>query len=553
MKDEDFIAATDVEPALTVSDADQSDWDDAADIVVVGFGGAGASAAIEAREQGADVLVIDRFGGGGATAYSGGIFYAAGTPIQKEAGYEDDARALEAYLAEEKAPVARDTLHRFAQGSAADFDWVARHVPFKATLYSGKASYPPEGMFLYYSGNEKIEQFAKVAKPAPRGHRAVGAGWTGNVFFQGLSQAVHDLATRTLLHAPVRRLLLDEAGRVVGLEILRIDDAAREEHAKLYAQVNPQMPTTGKTAEENIANLRTFEKTHGRIQRVRARKGVILSAGGFVYNLAMLTKYRPELGSAHREILRLGSPGCDGSGIALGISAGGSTDLMSNAFVGRTISPPETLLRGILVNRDGSRFANEAAYADVVGNLIARQPGGKAWLIMDRRTYWQSLWKAATIGRDMFLFWGLPIVLNLLLGGTRKARSLKRLAAKCGLDANQLQKSIDQYNADIAQQRKDAFGKLDDYRRALTKGPYCAVNMSIDNKYGFTTVFTLGGLRVDEGSGQVIREDGSPIAGLYAAGRTAVGLCSAGYVSGMSLADLVFSGRRAAQACVAAS
>ena len=69
--------------------SDNSQWDDQADVVVVGFGGAGGAAALQARQLGADVLVIDRFGGGGATAYSGGVIYAGGTAQQREAGYED--------------------------------------------------------------------------------------------------------------------------------------------------------------------------------------------------------------------------------------------------------------------------------------------------------------------------------------------------------------------------------------------------------------------------------------------------------------------------------
>src|SRR3546814_20860668 len=72
--------------------------------------------------------------------------------------------------------------------------------------------------------------------------------------------------------------------------------------------------------------------------------------------------------------------------------------------------------------------------------------------------------------------------------------------------------------------------------------------MSIPNIYAFTYLFTLGGLTVDEGTGGVTRADGSVIPGLYAAGRAAVGLCSNGYLSGMSIGDGMFSGRRAGKA-----
>jgi 3-oxo-5alpha-steroid 4-dehydrogenase len=70
-------------PPLTVESADSIGWDETADVVVVGFGGAGAAAALQAREGGAEVDVLDRFGGGGTTAYSGGVLYAGGTRFQR--------------------------------------------------------------------------------------------------------------------------------------------------------------------------------------------------------------------------------------------------------------------------------------------------------------------------------------------------------------------------------------------------------------------------------------------------------------------------------------
>src|SRR3546814_8028469 len=89
--------ASEAEPII-LDNPDAVEWDDTADVLVVGFGGAGACAAIEAREAGADVIAIDRFAGGGATAYSGGIIYAGGTRFQKEAGFEDNAEQMSSYL-----------------------------------------------------------------------------------------------------------------------------------------------------------------------------------------------------------------------------------------------------------------------------------------------------------------------------------------------------------------------------------------------------------------------------------------------------------------------
>lgn len=540
-----LLDTTDIEPPLKIGATDEIDWDDEADAVIVGFGGAGAAAALEAAERGRSVIVIDRFDGGGATAYSGGVYYACDTPIQKEAGFTDSPDEMYKYLAAENAPVQEDTLRRFCDNSTTNFDWVSRHVPYSSAAYTGKATYPPEGKFLYYCGNEKVPKFAAIAKPAPRGHRAVGGGYTGHVFYAGLSKAVLEAGARVISHAPARRLVIDGSGSVVGVEIQKIDADAIEKHQKLYKIVNPHMPFGGKKYEEAITQLRILERERGIRRRIRAKGGVVLATGGFVYNLDLLRQHRPEIGSAYAEIMRLGSPGCDGSGMALGETAGGNIELMRNAFVGKTISPPEAYNYGILVNRDGERFINEDAYVAVVGDAITRQPGEDAWLICDRMTYWQAIWQALTIGRSMFLFWGMPALLNAFMGGTKKGRTIEKLAHNCGIDPDGLRDSVESYNADALNGKADTLTKLPENIRPIGKGPYYALNLSIHNKYSMTPVFTLGGLRVEETSGRVLNAEDQPVSGLYTAGRTAIGLCSAGYMSGMSLADLVFSGRRA--------
>ena len=172
---------------IIVDDAGSVNWDRQADVVVVGFGGAGASAALEAREAGADVILIDRFGGGGTTGYSGGVIYAGATRFQREAGFADTVDNMHAYLEMEVGDAVRpETLRRFCEGSAADVDWLIGHgVRYASDAYLDKITYPPEGKFLYYSGNEKSPAFAEKAEPAPRGHRAVGAGFRRRALHRG--------------------------------------------------------------------------------------------------------------------------------------------------------------------------------------------------------------------------------------------------------------------------------------------------------------------------------------------------------------------------------
>lgn len=150
---------TPIEPPLLVARAEDLAWSDSAQVVVVGWGAAGACAALQARQEGASVLVIDRFEGGGASALSGGVVYAGGgTPQQKEAGFVDSPQSMHAYLRHEVGQVVSDaTLERFCHDSVANQRWLESHgVRFGATMPDHKTSYPPEGKFLYYSGNEVV-------------------------------------------------------------------------------------------------------------------------------------------------------------------------------------------------------------------------------------------------------------------------------------------------------------------------------------------------------------------------------------------------------------
>ena len=154
-------------------------------------GGAGASAAIEAREQGAEVLVIDRFSGGGASVLSGGVVYAGGgTRYQKEAGFEDSPEAMTAYLRHEVNGVVSDaTLARFSRESVANLQWLEKQgARFDSTMPAYKTSYPPDGVYLYYSGNEVVPAYGSPA--LAEALRAVTVSWPrGNLALLSLQRS----------------------------------------------------------------------------------------------------------------------------------------------------------------------------------------------------------------------------------------------------------------------------------------------------------------------------------------------------------------------------
>src|SRR5690606_12253543 len=123
---------------------------------------------------------------------------------------------------------------------------------------------------------------------------------------------------------------------------------------------------------------------------------------------------------------------------ALGQSVGAATHMIDRLFVAKSLAPPDELLRGVLVNSAGERFINEESYAGFVGEAIGRQDGGTAWLVLDAQTFRKVIARALTGGRNAFLYYSVPLLLNILFGGTRRGRNLEALAPRCGIDPDGL-------------------------------------------------------------------------------------------------------------------
>jgi 3-oxo-5alpha-steroid 4-dehydrogenase len=485
-----------------------------ADVVVVGFGAAGACAAIEAAQAGASVVVLDRFAGGGATALSGGVVYAGGgTRQQAEAGVPDTTDAMHDYLRHEVGDaVSADTLRRFCRDSAGMLTWLEEQgVPFDASLCPFKTSYPTDEYYLYYSGSEVAR--ADLATPAPRGHRTKGKGTSGKVFFARLADSVRRSAVRVLPQTDARELIT-ENGRVTGVRCRRLTGAPRFLHRLLSgiaAKPGLYAPPLGRPLYRLAAAL---ERRYGRELVVSARQGVVITAGGFVFNRELMRTHAP----AYRGGLPLGTPGDDGSGIRLGESVGGTTARMDRVSAWRFITPPSALQRGVLVGADGRQVCDSTLYGAAIGAAIITEHAGRAWLLVDDDVVREARGqvRAQTTWFQRLQTW------YLLSRGRVSAPTLDAVARKAGVDPAGLRATCGD---------------------ALGPAPYSLIDVSIRGGIGYPCpMLTLGGLVVDEDNGQVRGVDG-----LYAAGRSAVGLCSESYVSGLSLADCVFSGRRAGQ------
>jgi 3-oxo-5alpha-steroid 4-dehydrogenase len=526
---------------VTVNAATDVQWDGETQVAVVGYGAAGASAALEAAESGAEVTILDRLSGGGASALSGGIVYAGGgTRFQRQAGEQDTPENMLNYLRQETAGVVtEETLRRFCEHSIDNLDWLQVHgVPFSGTAYNDKASYPPEGYFLYYSGNESCMPYRDHAVPAKRGHRAAGEGMTGGVLFEGLDRSVRmNQRIDMQSYCEVQRCIVDKDKRILGVEyrqaptnpLLRGLMKAINRFANNFSLLSPQV---GGLIRKLVNALRDC----GQVRRLRVTQGVILSAGGFVFNRELLGELAPDYLSP----LPLGEE-CNGSGIGLGVSVGGSTAHMERISAWRFFSPPVDMLKGMVVDKTGKRICNEDLYGATTADKVMATEGKSAYLIMNQ-TLLDQCKRGARPGKLPWHAW-LPARLFLHASAKRGATP-SQLAQACGFESDSLQFSLDNYNAGV-RTGMDEFGKATKYLQPLEEGPFYAIDISISNTRVPCFAITLGGLRVNEITGEVLNDSDQPIEGLYAAGRNAVGICSHSYLSGLSLADCVFSGRRA--------
>jgi len=536
------LAPRPADPPLVLTKSETEAWDDEADVVVVGFGGAGACAALEAKAQGARVLVLDRFHGGGATAISGGVFYAGGgTHIQEQAGVSDDADEMFRYLSlEVKGVVSEETLRDFCNKSVENLGWLEGHgVPFEASLCPYKTSYPTDDYYLYYSGNEGFSPYKDAAKPAPRGHRAKGAGLPGESFYEPLRKSAQGRGIKVEYETRVTRLVIDSQNQVVGVEYRQIEKGL---WSQLYRRLNQAGIAIVKYHPKTAAKLRErcfqIEAEHSVVKRVRAVKGVVLAAGGFIYNRQMVREIAPKYGAG----MPLGTASDNGSGILLGQSVGGKTDLMDRISAWRFINPPEAFAKGMIINQNGERYINEFMYGAAVGEAMVEQNDGVALLIINGELK-KIAREQCKPGKAQW-FQRAPALLNLWFN-SKEAKSVEELAKVTKVPVDTLRRTLDDYNDAADGKAADRFGKDPEKMHAMRKGPYFAINAGIKSKRFPCPTLTLGGLVVDERTGQVKSEDGGVIPGLYAAGRNAVGVCSRQYVSGLSIADCVYSGRRA--------
>ncbi|MDE1674676.1 MULTISPECIES: FAD-dependent oxidoreductase [Nocardia] len=465
-------------------------WDHRADVVVAGYGIAGVCAAIEAARAGADVLVLERTGGwGGAAALAGGFIYlGGGTPLQQALGFQDTPENMETFLLAALGPgVDKAKIADYCRGSVEHFNWLMScGVPFREAFWGEPGWEPPHDEGLMYSGGENAAPFNTIAEPAPRGH--------------------------------VPQMADKRTGEKGGGYMLMKPLADTAEALGVRAEYDMRIARLIVDDDDRVVGV--LARRYGKQIAIRAERGVVLATGSFAYHKEMIEGYAPRL---------IGRPAAaieehDGIGIRLAQALGAELahmDATEVAFFG----DPQLLARGILVNGRGQRYIPEDTYPGRIGQATLIQQDNQAYLVIDEAAYEEAL----TTETSTPFFRQPP---------TWVAETIAELEAEMGLPGQALQATVECYNLHAADGADPLLGKKPEWVRPL-RGPVAAFDMR-----GFTAGFTLGGLRTDLDS-RVLHVSGEPIPGLFAAGRCTSGLCAGGYVSGASLGDGSFYGRRA--------
>lgn len=477
--------------------ADVKQWYAETDVLIIGGGGAGICAAIEAADAGARVIVLEAASdAGGSTAMAGGLIYmGGGTPTQKACGFDDDVEEMYKYLVMASGPNADLAKVRLYCDRTLDhYDWLTRQgVVFKPEYYPHKHTNTPNEAALMVTGNEEAWPYVEQARPAPRGHKPQIKGDHGGIpLMENLVRSAREKGVQIICDARALTTVKD-GERVVGM-VARID---------------------------------------GEERNFRAQRGVVLSAGGFIMNREMLEQYAPRLALGNYPN---GNPNDTGAGIRIGIGAGGAAVNMHEGFICTPFYPPRQFLEAIIIDDTGQRFINEDVYHGRMGSAILDRPRRRYYLIIDSRHF--DVLERPPMG-------GYPVAAT---GDTAA-----ELEAELQLPEGTLVNTLATYNKFAAQGVDPVFHKAEKYLSGLEQPPYAAFDLTI-GQGGFYAVMTFGGLDTLP-TGEVLTVEKNIIPGLYAAGRNSAGLprCAEGYSSGMSIGDATFfgrmAGRSAAQAC----
>ncbi|MGV0834147.1 FAD-binding protein [Mycolicibacterium thermoresistibile] len=482
------------------------------DVVVVGSGG-GVAGAYTAARSGLSVLLVEateKFGG--TTAYSGGggMWYPC-NPVLERAGTDDtiaDALTYFHSVVGDRTP--RELQTAYVTGGAGFIAYLEQDPHFQFTVLPW-----PD---YYGSAPGARHDGCRHTVPAPLPDRELGR-YTGMV--RGPLDAER-------LGTPAPDLLT--GGRALVGRFLSAMDKLPNVSCWRNAPLTELITDGDRVAGVVVAR-------DGGPVRVTARRGVLLAAGGFEQNTAMRDRY----GVPGNAVDTMGAPGNTGAAHRAAIAVGADVHLMDQAWWSPGLTHPDGrsafalwFTGGIFVNQDGQRFVNESAPYDRLGRAIIRDLGAGRlhlpfWMIYDNRAG-----ELPPIGATNVSMVDPAEYRNA--GLWHSADTIVELATAIGAPPANLVATIERFNLLAGVGRDEDFGRGDEaYDRVFTGGesplvpigtpPYHAA------AFGLSDLGTKGGLRTDTRA-RVLRPDGTPIPGLYAAGNTMAAVTGTTYPGG---------------------
>ncbi|MGW0830666.1 3-oxosteroid 1-dehydrogenase [Streptomyces prunicolor] len=519
------------------------------DVVVIGSGAAGMTAALTAAKQGLSCVVVEKAPTfGGSAARSGAGIWIPNNPVILAAGVPDTPAKAATYLAAVVGTdVPADRQQSFLAHGPAMISFVMANSPLRFRWMEGYSDYYPElpgglpnGRSIepdQLDGNILGTELAHLNPPylaVPSGMVVFSADYKwldlAAVSVKGAAVATECLARGT------KAALLGQKPLTMG-QSLAAGLRAGLQSAQVPVWLNT--PLTDLYLEGGAVTGAVVTRA-GTAGLVRARRGVVVGSGGFEHNAAMRAQYqRQPIGTDWT----VGAKENTGDGIRAGQRAGAALALMDDAWWGPTIPIPgdpyfclaeRTLPGGLLVNQAGSRFVNEAApYSDVVHIMYDRDaaaPDIPAWLIVDQnyrnRYLFKDVLPTFTFPDDWYSS-----------GAAYKAWTLDALATSIGVPAAALRSTVSRFNSLAAS------GKDTDFRRGDSAYDHyytdpsilpnsCLAPLWLPPYYAFRIVpgdlGTKGGMRTDARA-RVLRADGSVIPGLYAAGNASAAVMGHSY------------------------
>ncbi len=483
-----------------------------ADVVIVGAGGAGMTAALTAAENGATVIIIESQAavGGNSVRATGGM-NAGDTPYQDKNTFGETAGVNKTL--DESAPAYADNAEIASLTEEVKFQWAA--------YQNGGADYFDTVELMQLDtmiGGKGINDPALVEVLAE--NSAEGIEWLKNYNIELVDAGAFGGASVQRIHFP------KVDGKKVSVGAYMVPRL--EEACKANDKITILMETTANEIVMVDGAAKGVVATGKTGNKVTVNAGaVILAAGGFGANLDMVASYQPNLAG----FMTTNAAGLQGQGIQMAQNVGAAVVDMEQIQIHPTVQFDTAALiteglRGdgaILVNAEGKRFIDEVGTRDVVSAAEIAQTGSYSWLIVDQRMLDASSVIAGYVKKG-FVFQGA---------------TYEELAAAIDVDPAAFAETMNAWNACVAAKNDPDFGRVS-FKAPLDMAPFYAIKVTAGIHH------TMGGVKINT-STQVIDVNGNVIPGLYAAGEITGGVHGANRLGGNAVSDFVVFGRIAGE------